>query len=182
VVDVDSGRTRQLDDGPSGEAYTPSWSRDGKWIYFSSRRSGMDQIWKIPAEGGSPVRITSRGGWVPLESVDGKTLFYGSGAHDGTVRRIPTSGGEEQQVLSDVASWGSSFTVSANGIYFVKSTRGAAKQNLAFFDFATGHITLLADLPQPAGLNITISPDERILLYSRTEQYGSDLMLVENFR
>jgi hypothetical protein len=117
-----------------------------------------------------------------LESVDGKTLFYASSAHDGTLWGVPTSGGEEQQVLSDVASGGAAFTVSANGIYFIKLTKDEAKQKLAFFDFAAGRTTLLADIPKPARLNITISPDERILLYSRTEQYGSDLMLVENFR
>jgi len=27
----------------------PTWSRDGKWIYFSSNRTGKDQVWKIPA-------------------------------------------------------------------------------------------------------------------------------------
>jgi Tol biopolymer transport system component len=182
VVDVDGGRTRHLDTGPDGEAYTPCWSRDGKWIYFSSRRSGEDEIWKVAAEGGSPVRITSGGGWIPSESVDGKTLFYGGGAYDGIVRRIPTSGGEEEQVLSDVAGSGAAFTVTGTGIYFIKLTKGEAKQKLAFFDFATERITLLADIPQPAVLNITISADERILLYSRREQYGSDLMLVENFR
>jgi len=128
------------------------------------------------------VRITSGGGWVPSESVDGKTLFYGGGAYDGIVRRIPTSGGEEEQVLSDVAGSGAAFTVTGTGIYFIKLTKGEAKQKLAFFDFATERITLLADIPQPAVLNITISADERILLYSRREQYGSDLMLVENFR
>jgi hypothetical protein len=116
-----------------------------------------------------------------LESLDGKILFYAGGAYDGTLWRVPSQGGEEQQVLSDVAGSAAAFTVTAKGIYFIKLRKGEPKQNLAFFDFATGRTTLIADIPQPAVLNITISPDERVLLYSRAEQYGSDLMLVENF-
>jgi Tol biopolymer transport system component len=34
------------------------WSPDGKWIYFSSNRSGEFNIWKMPAAGGEPEQVT----------------------------------------------------------------------------------------------------------------------------
>jgi Tol biopolymer transport system component len=34
----------------------PSWSRDGRWIYFASDRSGSMQVWKTPLDGGPPFR------------------------------------------------------------------------------------------------------------------------------
>src|SRR2546422_4241172 len=36
----------------------PTWSRDGKWIYFSSNRTGSWQIWKVPSVGGSAIQVT----------------------------------------------------------------------------------------------------------------------------
>jgi len=30
------------------------FSPDGRWIYFDSRRSGMSEIWRIPADGAGP--------------------------------------------------------------------------------------------------------------------------------
>jgi hypothetical protein len=43
-----------------------SWSRDGKWIYFTSNRSGQWQIWKMPSDGGEPVQLTKQGGFLAL--------------------------------------------------------------------------------------------------------------------
>ena len=54
----------------------PSWSRDGKWIYFASTRSGTFQVWRVPAEGGSPVQVTRQGGHAALESPEGKYVYY----------------------------------------------------------------------------------------------------------
>jgi Tol biopolymer transport system component len=39
----------------------PAWTRDGKSIVFSSSRSGLPTLWRIPASGGSPVQETQVG-------------------------------------------------------------------------------------------------------------------------
>ena len=75
LVKVDGGRIRRLTDTHFNE-HSPSYSRDGRWVYFDSDRSGDSQVWKIPAGGGTAVRVTKRGGRNPLESVDGRTLYY----------------------------------------------------------------------------------------------------------
>ncbi len=56
----------------------PSWSRDGRWIYFGSSRSGDNQIWKIPEEGGQAVQTTKNGGLGGFESPDGQWVLYAS--------------------------------------------------------------------------------------------------------
>jgi hypothetical protein len=43
------------------EDVVPSWSRDGNWIYFSSKRSGSPQIWRMPAAGGAASIIIAPG-------------------------------------------------------------------------------------------------------------------------
>ncbi|MBV9676886.1 MAG: PD40 domain-containing protein [Acidobacteriaceae bacterium] len=61
--------------GPFGN-FMPSWSPDGRWLYFKSQRSGSDQIWKIPAAGGAPVQLTRHGGSEAFASPDGKLIYY----------------------------------------------------------------------------------------------------------
>jgi hypothetical protein len=53
---------------------------------------------------------------------------------------------------------------------------------LQFFSLATGTARRVAELAAPPAGPITVSPDERTLLYPQSEYRGADLMLVENFR
>ena len=47
IVSADRGQATQLATGAaSSEESVPTWSRDGRWIYFSSTRSGANEIWK----------------------------------------------------------------------------------------------------------------------------------------
>ena len=53
-----------------------SWSPDGRYIYFTSDRSGGPQIYRIPATGGTPERVTFEGSYNarPRLSPDGEKL------------------------------------------------------------------------------------------------------------
>jgi TolB protein len=53
-----------------------SWSPDGQHIYFTSDRSGGPQIYRLPAAGGTPERVTFEGSYNarPRLSPDGKKL------------------------------------------------------------------------------------------------------------
>src|SRR6516225_7279261 len=69
VVSVEGGRPRRLTTDASNDV-VPSWSRDGKWVYFASDRTGAWQTWKMPAEGGQAVQVTKHGGFTAFESMD----------------------------------------------------------------------------------------------------------------
>ena len=53
-----------------------SWSPDGRYIYFTSDRSGGPQVYRVSASGGTPERITFEGSYNarPRLSPDGKKL------------------------------------------------------------------------------------------------------------
>lgn len=53
-----------------------SWSPDGDFIYFTSDRSGGPQVYRVPATGGSPERVTFEGSYNarPRLSPDGEKL------------------------------------------------------------------------------------------------------------
>jgi Tol biopolymer transport system component len=81
----------------TARAAVPSWSRDGKWIYVRSTRSGRDELWRIAAAGGPPEQITRTGGIAAWESWNGELLHY---SRSGTLYSQSLTGGPERQVLT----------------------------------------------------------------------------------
>ena len=192
VISADGGLHRRLTTEGSQEI-NPSWSRDGKWIYFSSNRTGMLQVWRAPAAGGEAVQVTKIGSPVAFESPDGKFVFYAKiedSQFDPTaVWRVPAEGGEEVAVPDSPrpVSFGAWAAVE-QGIYFIDVERSealVAEGFLKFFRFDTRRVTRIASLGEQLNtdwVQVAVSPDGGWILYVQDDQYGADLMLLENFR
>src|SRR5262249_49118910 len=140
--------------------YRPSWSQDGKWVYFCSPRTGQPQVWKIPAGGGPAAQVTQHGGCVAFESLDGETLYY---SRNQQLWQVPVRGGEETLALASLLD--NNFAPSQRGIYFLEGAPSEGPARLQFFNFATRHIQNLGTVPRPLTDEISISPDERWLLF-----------------
>jgi dipeptidyl aminopeptidase/acylaminoacyl peptidase len=177
VVAVSGGKPRRLTDEPSSEAI-PSWSRDGKWIYFCLQ-TGQFQVWKVPAEGGKALQVTRKGGFVAFESPDGRFIYY-TKSEEGTegLWKMPVEGGEEIQILDRVIAL-RGFAVTDLGIYFL--TKSNAELSIQFFSFATKKTETIAKVERPDLGSLTVSPDGKSILYAQLDQVGGDLMLVENY-
>ena len=78
----------RLTANPSDDT-SPSYSHDGRWIYFTSMRSGQSEVWKMPADGGEATRLTRGGGMRPLESPDGQAVYYAGPAGWGSGKFQP---------------------------------------------------------------------------------------------
>jgi serine/threonine protein kinase/Tol biopolymer transport system component len=180
VIDSTGGRPRPVVQHPASDRI-PNWSRDGKWIYFSSNRNGgRDEIFRVPASGGEPALITDQGGYVAVESVDGRILYYtktGGGSSPLFSRLL--AGGGEQQVLPSVFS--RAFAVTAEGIYYTERADQAGMFPMKFFAFSTRQSRVLTRLPETPGFGLSVSPDGKKILYTLASE-SSDLVLVENFR
>ena len=51
------GKTHQLTTHAANDT-APSWSADGKYVYFLSERSGTSQVWRIAIGGGEAKQVT----------------------------------------------------------------------------------------------------------------------------
>jgi len=163
------------------ESEVPSWSRDGKWIYFASSRSGDLQVWKAPAGGGTPVQVTHQGGHAALESPDGKTLYYAKNPMaDPEIWQVPVGGGPETPLpLVRPGTW-ASWQVVDNGILFVGPSLGH-NAVLSLYDFARQRTTTITVLDRvPFWLGAT--RDGRTVAFDQPGQEQAQTMLVDNFR
>ena len=75
VLDITSRRTKRLTTHRAIDT-EGTWSPDGRYIYFTSDRSGGPQIYRISANGGTPERVTFEGSYNarPRLSPDGTRL------------------------------------------------------------------------------------------------------------
>jgi Tol biopolymer transport system component len=179
TIEAGGGRQQRLTNQPADDAVA-SFSRDGNWIYFASSRTGRFEIWKMSANGGEQVQITRNGGWRALESADGKELYYAPNRRVSGLWKLRLDGGKEQQITELVV--GSALAATRTGLYFARPPRPGGGNSIEFLSFATGKIAAVATTARPILWSLSVSPDERRIIYDQVDQTGSDLMLVENFR
>ncbi len=75
VLDITSRQTRRLTTHRAIDT-EGTWSPDGRYIYFTSDRSGGPQVYRVSANGGTPERVTFEGSYNarPRLSPDGSRL------------------------------------------------------------------------------------------------------------
>jgi dipeptidyl aminopeptidase/acylaminoacyl peptidase len=179
VIAAEGGEPRRLTSESTNE-HVPSFSRDGRWIYFASLRTGRYEVWKVPVSGGDQVQVTTNGGFVAFETVDGTELYYTTvpGGGPSTIWRAPVAGGEAIPVIEGVIS--NAFAVLKRGVYYVD--KPSTGPRLRFFDLKTARSTTIADDLGDVRPLVTASHDGRHVLYTRLDHAGEDLMIVEDFR
>lgn len=182
VVELPSGVPQLVKTIPGADNLAPSWSRDGKWIYFASKQGGAPfQIWKVPFKDGPPFQVTKNGGIGAIESADGIWLYY-SKYETGGVWRMPSNGGQETRVLDQPHGdqW-FDWALAEKGVYFMKSSK-LLETPVNYFDFATQKTATVTTLDKPIGWGLALAPDGKSLLYVETEFAESNIILVKNFR
>lgn len=164
----------------------PSWSGDGKWIYFTSTRAGKFQVWKTPVQGGTPLQLTHLGGHAVLEAPDGKHIFYAKTAQAyPEIWQAGVNGGGEKLLSRDVrpvmwAAWAVVDKGARGGIIFAQPS-GDGAPVISVFDLATRRLERLAQVGiVPFWLGA--SRDGKRVVFDQPGWQQSQIMLVENFR
>lgn len=78
IMSADGSGTRRLTFDDAWIPTPPAWTRDGKSIVFSSTRSGLPTLWRIPLSGAPAVQITQVGAkaFHPAVAASGHRLAY----------------------------------------------------------------------------------------------------------
>jgi serine/threonine protein kinase/Tol biopolymer transport system component len=176
VIDADGGTPRRVTTEPGNQSM-PTWSHDGRSIYYST---GLD-IWRISATGGTPERLThGASGPFACESTDGKSLLYQLADDDSPLMTTSLRGGTTRQLVPCVKV--GAFGVGPQGVYYVACD--VRSDPLYVLDLESGRERRIGTLEnlrrRPNGLSV--SRDGRTIVYSKVTSQNDDLMLVENFR
>jgi Tol biopolymer transport system component len=181
LIDSAGGEPRQWT--PWGDEARPSWSRDGRWIYYGASDSAAKlQVWKISTADRAVQQVTRDGGFEAYESLDGRTLYYNSGVE---LRRMPVEGGNWTRV-SDTPINKGWWSVSAGGIYFTGFPPLSPPPNgpfpVFFLDPISGSVRQVTSIDGPltrSNPDFTVSADGTTLLYSRPEILTSQIRMLE---
>lgn len=192
IVALDGGPARQLTRPPDNH-YVPTWSRDGQWIYCSSLRNGLRNIWRVRVETAASQQLTTNGsGYIALESMDGRGILYTPSNADSPLLLQSTAGGSPRAIIPCVAR-GGSLAVESQGIYYPSCGRESVATSQAVHLFDPGTCTdravavlesyyRLFDYYVPSFRKQTVSSDGRAILYTRRRPALGDLMLIESAR
>ena len=165
------------------DEFLPRFSRDGKWIYFFSNRSGTTQLWKMPAPSqppAQPVQITVKGLHDAVESEDRKYLYI---ARRYKLWRMPIDAREEEGIEEVIPKifW-RDFSLVPGGIIYATGWTNLI-QTIERMDWATKQKKKIMEIgPRPNLFGpFVVSPDRKWLLTDRVDQQNIEIMLVDNF-
>lgn len=181
-MDIDGTNQTQLTGGDFKDR--PRWSPDGKWIVYTSQGTETG-LWKIPSDGGEPIRLTDKRVRFPAISPDGRLISFEL-FDDKTRRRaiaiMPFDGGPLMKTLEMTTTtrlWASQWTPDSSVLRFVDSN--ADTSNIWQQSLAGGKPRRLTDFQSVILTDFAWSPDDKELVYARGVVV-SDVVLISNFR
>jgi hypothetical protein len=158
----------------------PPWSRDGRWLFFSSDRNGGRNIWRMPWPSGPAEQVTTGGsGSRAVMSPDGEDVYYA--AHSGAAApllAITAGGGAVSRVVVPCTR---GYATTAEALYYIGCGPGP-EYDVHFVEARTQRDRVLGRTRLTGwGSPLTVSPDGTTVLVLR-DNSTTDLVLIENFR
>ena len=180
-VNLDTGAISQITQHPAIDAM-PEWSNDGNHVLYTSNRSGDWQVWRATASGDDDRQVTTQGGTAPIESMTPNGVLHErpglsglwllSGASPNPVKVV------DGYDRSDASRW----TVHEGSIFFLEADGGDVI--LWRYDPLSKEkkrLNVLPNIPENeiSNIKLAMTPDGKILTYSKIDARFSDLQLLE---
>jgi Tol biopolymer transport system component/DNA-binding winged helix-turn-helix (wHTH) protein len=161
------------------EMSQPSWSHDGKWIYFIGGASS-GRIFRCSAEGGKAEALSSQDGSFPQEAFGGDEVYFVTNLVGNPRLKVISlkKPGIESMVEGMPSVNFVDWAVVPQGIYFLPSD----EWSLEYFAFAAHKVNRLMEISSEPVMGISVSRDQHWIIYSRLQQADSDIMVVEPWR
>lgn len=135
TVPIEGGKPKQVT--PTGPSYLHGWSPDGKSLVFTGQRNGDFDIYKVPANGGEEVRLTTAPGLDdgPEYSPDGKFIYFNS-TRSGSMQlwRMKFDGTAQEQLTDDeYNNWFPHISPDGRSIVFLSFTKDVKPDDHPFY-------------------------------------------------
>ena len=158
-----------------------SWSPDGKWIAITAQDSGGVRVFKVPVDGGAPVRLVATVSSNPVWSPDGSYILYSGAPRARAVPVLAVTPDGRPHLLPplSVDRIGDSYRFLPGGRQLVVKQGGFRRQDFFLFDLATGSKRQLTKLrPGESLFRFDVSPDGSRVVFERARE-NSDIVLYE---
>ena len=156
-----------------------SWSPDGKWIAIAAMDGQGVRVFKVPLDGGPPVRLVDSLSSNPVWSPNGKVILY-SGiprARSVPVKAVTPDGRPYPLPALSVDRVGDSYRFLPDGNVVVK-LGGFRRQDFWLLDIATAQRRQLTALQSGQSLHrFDLSPDGKRIVFERVRE-NSDIAVI----
>jgi Tol biopolymer transport system component len=164
------------------DAFATALSRDGRWYYYRSLASGQWEIWRdLYPDGGHAEQVTTIGGYMATESLDGRKLYFSKRHERDGVWEMELPKGTARRIVERPYRR-SLFAPAKGGVYYVAEESGGWRQGLYFREDGRGTLKLLHLFERQLFWGLDLAPDGRSLLYSQYDVGNTHIMLVPDFR
>ncbi len=155
TVPLTGGQPTQIT--PVGPSYLHGWSPDGKHLVFTGLRNGDYDIYRVPADGGDEVQLTTALGLDdgPEYSPDGKYIYFNS-VRSGRMQiwRMKADGSEQEQLTDDeYNNWFPHITPDGKSVVFVTYLVGEVQPS----DHPAANIIYLRMMPLDGGMPTVVA-------------------------
>jgi Tol biopolymer transport system component len=162
----------------------PVVTPDGKWVFFVSTSTGSETLWKMPADGGEPVRVLNALATRPAISPDGTRIAFFYRERPGaqiSLAVMPVDGTQPTMTFPGVLSTGSIVRWTADGKALLHTAAPKDRSNVWLQPIDGGPPRQVTHFADQTIFSFDRSGDGKRLIIARGT-LSRDAMLIRHFR
>jgi Tol biopolymer transport system component len=180
LVNADGTEPRRLTDRVAARG-APAWSPDGRWIATGGRMDGVEGLFKIPVDGGEPIRLVDGEALNPEWSPDGSMIVY-AGKQVAAISPLKGVDPEGNPIeLPNIEVWrgGERYRFMPDGSALILMQGKKPAQDFEWLDLETMERRVLTRFEASSTTRtFDITPDGKQIVFDRLDE-ASDIVLIE---